>query len=122
MARITCSLDRQLGCTTRVSSTPFVDLKVPSTSNYFPRVWFAWSELPLTLEKLLSFMISISAALGLLNLAPIFYLDGAYACSTLAQCFFPQTRPETRDRVCKLIFYFTSGLMVVNTLASFANL
>jgi len=94
---------------------------LPFIVDVLPRqiFWFLSLNLPLFVERFLSYLMSISAALGFLNLAPIFYLDGAYATNTLIQLFFPSLSMQKRNQICKFVFSCTSLLLISNLILSF---
>jgi membrane-associated protease RseP (regulator of RpoE activity) len=89
-------------------------LEVPDVSDFLPRTWPFSPQWPMSIERFLSYLMSISAALGLLNLAPIFYLDGAYAFQTLVDIFASSLSRHMRNQISKSIFSFTLILMVTN--------
>ncbi|KAL6076954.1 Membrane-bound transcription factor site-2 protease [Balamuthia mandrillaris] len=92
-------------------------------SNYTPR----WSiiraltmliDLPLFLEKLLRYLISISGALAIINMAPVFYLDGQHACEAFVAVLWPDGAPRKRQLLCKCIFWSVTVLFILNVIFS----
>jgi len=90
-----------------------------TVSDYIPRLWFFPAALPLAIEKTLRYTASISGALGIINMAPIYWLDGQWACSVFLVLSFPSMSPRSRERLLKLILITTAGLFVLNALSAF---
>jgi Zn-dependent protease len=67
-------------------------------------------------------MISISAALALLNMVPVFYLDGQWACGAFLRLWFSSTEEETLQRAGKIIYSLTSVLLASALLVSLIGL
>jgi len=87
--------------------------------------WLGGALLPLffpnVLEKMMWYIVSISGALAILNIAPTYFLDGAYACHTLIRVLFPdETQFHLRERVVSWIFRFTMILFVLNIILTFS--
>jgi len=95
---------------------------IPSVGDFLPRISLFDVRWPIFLEKFFSYVLSISSALGILNLAPVFYLDGAYATTTLLQLFAPSIPNQKRIKICNIIFYCTSFLLIANVILSFFSI
>lgn len=73
-----------------------------------------WSIIPVTgplhLQRQLEFTLSLSAALGVLNAAPAYLLDGQYLVAALAILFLPRTWTDQRRQQC------ANGILTSGTL------
>jgi len=82
---------------------------------------FFW--LPHMLEKCLRYIVSISGALAILNMAPVFSLDGATTFEVLVRLLFSGTYSRrSRERAVRMIFWSASTLFGANILASLYSL
>lgn len=92
-------------------------------SEYVPRhLWKLLfdSSTPSKFEKLLKYLLSISAALGLLNLLPIFYLDGQWSCDAFISLLCSSSvSARRRNHWCQRIYLASSILLAANIFASF---
>ena len=61
-------------------------------TDYAPAAWWVPMGLPHVLEQLLAYTFSVSAALALLNMAPVYGLDGEAALRSLLQLGEPNFR------------------------------
>jgi Zn-dependent protease len=59
-------------------------------TDYAPMAWWVPMGLPHVLEQLLAYTFSVSAALALLNMAPVYGLDGEAALKSLFQLGDPR--------------------------------
>lgn len=87
------------------------------TTNVLPRdycVFLPWS-LPLQLETLLHYMFSFGGALAMLNLAPVYYLDGEWALKTFLNLFFPA---QSNSTIAHVVLSCGSALLVANLVLS----
>lgn len=78
-----------------------------------------WPDL---VERFLRYLFSISGALGLLNMAPVFWLDGQYSTLAFIWFFFPSVDEETRAAICKYLLITVSLLFLLNILMSLYSL
>lgn len=78
--------------------------------------------LPLMYEKFWNFMISISAALAILNLAPVYWLDGEYALKAYLHILFVGWTESDREWLAQTIFRASTALFVVNIVVSMGAL
>jgi len=100
--------------------------------NYAPRWDFLLSvDLPLLIEKTLRYLASISGALAILNMAPVYYLDGEWCVkpfmvlfeSWIGRSFARNNEVEDhRDFYVKLILHTMSLLFIANVLLSLCNI
>eukprot|EP01117_Protostelium_nocturnum_P017200 TRINITY_DN6968_c0_g1_i1.p1 TRINITY_DN6968_c0_g1~~TRINITY_DN6968_c0_g1_i1.p1 ORF type:complete len:495 (+),score=143.38 TRINITY_DN6968_c0_g1_i1:33-1517(+) len=75
------------------------------------------NRIPDMLKQWLTYIVSISGALALLNMAPAFYLDGQHACSMFLQLAFT-LESKRREYISWWICCITTVLLVVNILLS----
>ena len=61
------------------------EVQAVEVTNYAPAASWVPMGLPHVLEQLLAYMFAVSAALALLNMAPVYGLDGEAALKTLLQ-------------------------------------
>ena len=90
-----------------------------TTSKYVPHTNYVGLYLPHYMERLLGFVVSVSSALGLLNMAPVYFFDGEHACLALFKLLLPSMEKRKRDNAVQLVLRLTTGLLAVNILASF---
>lgn len=55
----------------------------PQVTDYLPRLWLFMLGFPRILEQLLEYTFKVSAALALINMAPVIHLDGQAALDAL---------------------------------------
>lgn len=76
-------------------------------------------------ENMLYYLISISSALGILNMAPVFLLDGQWAFIALCDILLPHYSSNFRKKVANSVLWVVSCLFVLNialsTLKIFLN-
>lgn len=77
--------------------------------------------LPHMLEKLLVYTFHVSAALALLNSAPVFYLDGEFILETIISLLIP-SHPRKKRRVLRLLLTCGTMLLLLGILAGFRML
>ncbi|CDF39698.1 unnamed protein product [Chondrus crispus] len=80
-----------------------------TVSSYVPRLWrylpvgvvalVARLDIPNVLERLLQYFSSISLGLAILNMAPVFYLDGEMSSVLFARLFMPKMETATAMKV-----------------------
>ena len=71
--------------------------------------------LPATLNKFWQWLFSISAGLGLLNMAPVYWLDGEWVLSALLRYLLPDpARHLTRQKISKWILRSGTALLGLN--------
>lgn len=89
-------------------------------SQYQPRslFFFLSPSLPLVVYKILQYLLSISSALAILNMAPVTYLDGGWAFVSFLKLLFPQLENRTVETLEKITSYVTGGLLALNILFS----
>jgi len=73
------------------------------TSNYLPRFGLFPISFPGVVEKLLKYIISMSAALALLNMVPSYFLDGQWALFSLVDIMLPKTIYRTKKLLAETI-------------------
>lgn len=102
------------------------------------RVRFSWlrflipPHLPSTIQQILHYICSISGALAILNIAPVYLLDGEHACKKVLQyIFLQQRRWGGHDMTLRrglvpfwsaTIFKLTLALLSVNIILSLSAL
>lgn len=77
--------------------------------------------LPHMLEKLLIYTLHVSAALALLNSAPVYYLDGEFILETIVSLLIP-LHPRKKRRVLCLFLTCGTMLLLLGILAGFKML
>jgi len=89
-------------------------------SNYQPRLFFFFlsPRIPLMISKFLQYVLSMSSALALLNMAPVTYLDGGWACTSFIKLFFPRMDATKVEALTKWTGITTGILLVSNILLS----
>ncbi|KAI6651595.1 Membrane-bound transcription factor site-2 protease-like [Oopsacas minuta] len=95
-----------------------------STSNYIPKSELCIPELPTFVETFLSMIVSISGALALLNSVPCYYLDGYWIFDTFldAYCPFMFNKYNYRQMFCKIVYFSSTALLVVNLLLAIVKM
>eukprot|EP00013_Stygamoeba_regulata_P021540 CAMPEP_0177646382 /NCGR_PEP_ID=MMETSP0447-20121125/9745_1 /TAXON_ID=0 /ORGANISM="Stygamoeba regulata, Strain BSH-02190019" /LENGTH=474 /DNA_ID=CAMNT_0019148913 /DNA_START=154 /DNA_END=1578 /DNA_ORIENTATION=- len=85
------------------------------------RLW-GWSSLayslPSELAILLHYFFSLSGALALLNMAPVFRMDGYHALVAALRLFFPTLPEQVHKRLCSGIVYVCTFLVLANTITA----
>lgn len=99
-----------------------------SVSSYVPRAWAAipWpllrllalADLPNHLERLLQYFASISLALAVLNMAPVFRFDGEYSTMLFLKLAFPHMSSFRMSKVRFYVLRIGTGLLGLNVLVS----
>lgn len=88
-----------------------------SVSTYEPRLSIFPLRFPTWIYQLLQYLASISGGLGLLNLAPIYQLDGQYVCETVLEIIpLPALR---RQQIMNFLQKATLVLLLLNVILSF---
>ena len=59
---------------------------LPQVTDYLPRLGLLPLSFPRTVEQLLEYTFKMSAALALINMAPVIHLDGQAALDVLLDC------------------------------------
>jgi len=85
---------------------------------YIPRFYTLSPKIPIMIEKLLFFLMSLSSALALLNMAPIISLDGGWAFAAFINVLFPNIQEIHRKLINKTISILTTVLLGANVIAS----
>lgn len=99
-----------------------------TVSSYVPRFWslaplflvqtFAMLDIPNMIERLLQYLSSISLALAILNMAPVFFLDGEASSILFVRLFIPRMSSSTAAVAKQVIVCTGSVLLVLNILSS----
>jgi Zn-dependent protease len=71
---------------------------------------------------MLQYLTSISAALGLLNMVPVYYLDGQWAAKSFIYLLLPKTTSETKDKICSVVNLLSTLLLISALLISVINI
>lgn len=74
--------------------------------------------LHLHVENLLYYLISISSALAILNMAPVFLLDGQWTCLALCDILLSNFPKTLREKISKSILWSVSCLFVINLICA----
>jgi len=95
-------------------------------SDYKPRwdwmhPFISW-DIPFITQNILRFILSISGALALLNLAPVYYLDGEHAFETLLLWLLPHYPIHKRKLWAMVTFKAVSILLIGNIILSLGTL
>ncbi len=93
-------------------------VKVSEWQARFGLVLLNW--MPNVIATFLRFVASFSGALALLNLAPVYRLDGEWALRAALELVYQDK--ATRDRVAKFILVPTTALLVLTIIGSFVSL
>eukprot|EP01119_Soliformovum_irregulare_P000266 TRINITY_DN10197_c0_g1_i1.p1 TRINITY_DN10197_c0_g1~~TRINITY_DN10197_c0_g1_i1.p1 ORF type:complete len:464 (+),score=76.40 TRINITY_DN10197_c0_g1_i1:1693-3084(+) len=91
----------------------------------YPRAIIKWlvpSWLPMAIDKMLHYIFSFSSALAILNMAPVFYLDGSHATIGFLAWLIPSMLTERRKRLSDIIFSATALLLSINIVLRLAQL
>lgn len=79
-------------------SWDFGFLQAIETADFSPNLRWIPMDLPFALKQLLEYIFAVSAALALLNMAPIFGLDGKAALESLIDIFSIESNDLSRGR------------------------
>ena len=96
-----------------------------SVSDYRPRASLMWLQLPAALETSLVYCVSLSGALALLNMLPVFALDGQWTFMAFVEMYFSsyfESSPQAKGRLFTIVFSSCSVLLLLNILFAFASL
>lgn len=95
-----------------------------TVSSYVPRVWWtvpfpviqvlASVDIPNMIERLLQYFSSISLALAILNMAPVFFLDGEMSCVLFVRLFAKKMPTTTAMRIRTIVVFSGTVLLVLN--------
>lgn len=85
---------------------------------YVPQLPGVGLHMPHYLERTFGYLLSVSAALALLNMAPVYMFDGEHACLAFLKLLFPSWRKTFRDNVATWLLRASTGLLAVNIVAS----
>lgn len=99
-----------------------------TVSSYVPRIWsmaphsfiqvLALMDIPNMIERLLQYLSSISLALAILNMAPVFFLDGEVSSVLFVQLLAPRMSQGSSAIAKQIIVCTGSVLLVLNMLTS----
>lgn len=104
---------------------PRVLLMTISVSDYQPRASLMWLHLPAALETCLVYCVSLSGALALLNMLPVFALDGQWAFMAFVEMYFApffESSPQAKGRLFNVVFTVCTVLLLLNIVCAFASL
>jgi len=87
-------------------------------SDLKPRASFVPLILPHLLERCLEYIMSVSLALGVLNMAPIFMLDGEHALGAFLDLLLPRWPLPRRQAVSRVVLIGCSVLFALNIVVS----
>lgn len=97
-----------------------------SVSSYLPRLWhilplrvnrvLAKLDIPNVLERQLQYTCSISLALAIFNMAPVYYLDGEASLALFLKLLMPHLARYQADKVCNRLLLMGTALAVMNVL------
>lgn len=97
-----------------------------SVSSYVPRFtwllpvavaeWVAKTDLPSIAERQLQYLASISLALAILNMAPVFWLDGEASVSLFLKLLVPRIGSFHLTRITNWMLNFGTGVLMCNIL------
>jgi len=90
-------------------------------SDYIPIYNTPFLNLPKHIESMCLYLISISAALALLNMVPCFYLDGHHTLEILLEILLPHQH-KLRLQIQTVILMLGSSLLLVNVLIALSTL
>jgi S2P endopeptidase len=96
----------------------YLSVKVSNFQKRFDWLFFVPINLPELWSKFFNYLMSISGALGLMNLAPVYYLDGEYVLRCFVQLLFPAWTEHRRQGVATLFFRMMTTLFVLNIIVS----
>jgi hypothetical protein len=87
--------------------------------NVFPRALvraFAFWDFPNIIERQLQYAASISLALALLNMAPVFWLDGEASAILFVKLFMPSVDSIRLSKIKGTLLYIGTVLLALNIL------
>lgn len=87
-----------------------------------PRLWLLPMSLPRHLETSLRYLYVISLAMSVLNLAPVYHLDGEWAARAFVAFLLPSASEARRQMLLQWLFRGVTALFVVNIVASLLSL
>lgn len=82
----------------------------------------SWGRFPNVLERLLTYTFSISAAMALLNSAPVFYLDGEAIFQTLLLMSKSFVHPKKHKRVMQILLTIGTVLLIFFLVSGFHSM
>lgn len=95
-----------------------------TVSSYVPRIWWiapfpvtqvlASVDIPNMIERLVQYFSSISLALAILNMAPVFFLDGEMSSVLFVRIFAPKMPTTTAMRIKAIMVFSGTVLLVLN--------
>lgn len=109
---------RQLGEGVSVSS--YIPRYMWALPGWFGRTLARW-DLPNILERQLQYVVSISVALGILNMAPVYYLDGEAATKLFLRSLIPSLEPFRLTVWTGRLLTAGTSLLVLNILIALIN-
>jgi len=102
-----------------------------SVSSYVPRLWgvmpanmvkwVARIDAPNHIHRLLQYFASVSLAIALLNLAPVYRLDGEHTAMLFIKMAAPNMRKNRSNVVRKTLVRTGTGLLLINLGVAFAQ-
>lgn len=104
---------------------PRVLLMTISVSDYQPRASLVWLQLPSVLETCLIYCVSLSGALALLNMLPVFALDGQWTFMAFTEMYFAplfESSPHAKGWLFNVVFTCCTVLLLLNIVCAFATL
>lgn len=90
-------------------------------SNYVPIYTMPFLNLPKHLESLCLYLVSISAALALLNMVPCFYLDGHHTLEVLLEIVLPSQR-RLRLQIQTIVLFAGTCSLLMNVVIALTTL
>lgn len=103
-----------------------------TVSSYIPRGWAQWSgwllkflawwDVPNVVERLLQYVCSISLGLGILNMAPVLYLDGEASAGLFVRVLLPWLSQKRVLMVRAALLIMGSLLLAVTLLTGIWNI
>ena len=104
---------------------PRVLFMTVSVSDYQPRASLVWLQLPAVLETCLVYCVSLSGALALLNMLPVFALDGQWTFMAFVEMYcasFFESSPQAKGRLFNIVFSSCTVLLLLNIVGAFVSL
>jgi len=77
--------------------------------------------IPEAVENLFRYVATISSAMGILNMAPMFFVDGHWAFQDIMMILFPKMTKARRKLICCYVFTSVTILLVLNCISFFAQ-
>jgi Peptidase family M50 len=97
-----------------------------TVSSYVPRSWWvapwwgrkvvAWLDVPNVVERQLQYVASMSLALAVLNMAPVFWLDGEASVELFARMLVPSLDSFRLAQLKSMMLTVGTGLLALNLL------